>query len=38
MANVNVFGLTVNYMSEPCGMDSLPRFSYKISSDVRGDG
>ena len=37
MSNVSVYGLTVNYASAPIGVDSLPRFSYKIKSDVRGD-
>lgn len=29
--------LTVNYMKDPCGVDTLPRFSYKIVSETRGD-
>ena len=34
---ISVYDLTVNYLKSPCGVDNLPRFSYKISSDVRGD-
>ena len=37
MSDISVYGLTVNYLSAPVGVDSLPRFSYKIKSDVRGD-
>ncbi len=29
--------LTVNYMKDPCGVDNLPRFSYKVVSAYRGD-
>ena len=30
MSDISVYGLTVNYLSAPVGVDSLPRFSYKI--------
>jgi alpha-L-rhamnosidase len=31
-----VHDLTVNYLKEPIGLDSLPHFSWKLSSDRRG--
>ncbi len=34
---MKIYGLTVNYMSEPCGVDKTPRFSYKIESEKRAD-
>ena len=34
---MNVYGLTVNYLSNPVGVDKTPRFSYKISTNRRGD-
>ena len=37
MAYLKIFGLSVNYLTEPCGIDEKPRFSYKVKSDVRGD-
>lgn len=37
MSNVSVYGITVNYLRSPCGIDTVPRFSYKVKSDVRGD-
>lgn len=35
--SLKIYDLTVNYLKEPCGVDTLPRFSYKISSDLNGD-
>ena len=35
--SLKIYDLTVNYLKNPCGIDSLPRFSYKISSDLKGD-
>ena len=32
-----LYGLTVNYLKDPCGVDENPRFSYKIASDRRAD-
>ena len=34
---ISVQNLTVNYLKDPCGVDTLPRFSYQVTSDVRGD-
>ena len=34
---ISVYDLSVNYLKNPCGVDDLPRFSYKVSSDVRAD-
>ena len=34
---MKIYGLTVNYLSEPCGVDKTPRFSYKIESERNGD-
>ena len=34
---ISVYDLTVNYLKSPCGVDTLPRFSYKVSSNLRGD-
>ncbi len=34
---ISIYDLTVNYLKDPCGVDTLPRFSYKITSDIRGD-
>ena len=37
MANTfNVYGLTVNYLKDPCGIDENPKFSYKIATGKRG--
>ena len=36
MAEFKVYGSTVNYLKNPCGIDENPAFSYKISSDARG--
>ena len=36
MAEIKIYGCTVNYLKNPCGIDENPRFSYKISSDTRG--
>jgi alpha-L-rhamnosidase len=35
--SLKIYDLTVNYLKDPCGIDSLPRFSYKVSSDSFGD-
>ncbi len=35
--SLKIYDMTVNYLKEPCGVDSLPRFSYKITSDKQGD-
>ena len=35
--SLRIYDLTVNYLKNPCGIDSLPRFSYKVSSDSNGD-
>jgi alpha-L-rhamnosidase len=35
---ISVYDLSVNYLKNPCGVDNLPRFSYKVSSDIRADG
>ncbi len=32
-----IYDLTVNYLKNPCGIDTIPRFSYKVSSDQKGD-
>ena len=34
---ISVYDLSVNYLKNPCGVDNLPRFSYKVSSDIRAD-
>ncbi|MCQ2770463.1 MAG: family 78 glycoside hydrolase catalytic domain, partial [Clostridia bacterium] len=34
---MKLFDLTVNYLSKPLTIDSLPRFSYKVESDINGD-
>ncbi|MGN1095727.1 MAG: hypothetical protein ACI4QR_04995, partial [Eubacteriales bacterium] len=34
---IEIYGLTVNYLTSPCGIDALPRFSYKIRSDKNAD-
>ena len=36
MAELKLYGCTVNYLKNPCGIDENPRFSYKIDSDGRG--
>ena len=36
MAEIKVYGCTVNYLKNPCGIDETPVFSYKIFSDTRG--
>ena len=35
--SLRIYDLTVNYLKNPCGIDTLPRFSYKVSSDSNGD-
>ena len=35
--SLKIYDLTVNYLKNPCGIDTLPRFSYKVSSDSNGD-
>ncbi len=32
-----IYDLTVNYLKNPCGVDMLPRFSYKVKTDRRAD-
>lgn len=34
---MKIYGLTVNYLTEPTGVDKTPRFCYKVESNVRGD-
>lgn len=34
---LKIYGLTVNYLENPCGLDTVPRFSYKVESDIKGD-
>ena len=36
MADFKVYGSTVNYLKNPCGIDENPSFSYKLSSGERG--
>ncbi|MBR5187742.1 MAG: family 78 glycoside hydrolase catalytic domain, partial [Clostridia bacterium] len=36
MAEFKVYGSTVNYLKNPCGIDENPSFSYKLSSSERG--
>ena len=36
MAEFKVYGSTVNYLKNPCGIDENPSFSYKLSNDQRG--
>ena len=36
MAEFKVYGSTVNYLKNPCGIDEKPSFSYKLASDERG--
>lgn len=35
--SLKVYDLTVNYLKNPCGIDTTPRFSYKVASDKQGD-
>ena len=35
--SLRVYDLTVNYLKNPCGIDTTPRFSYKVASDKQGD-
>ena len=35
--SLKIYDLTVNYLKNPCGIDTLPRFSYKVASDIEGD-
>ena len=37
MSTSYIYDLTVNYLKDPCGIDQLPRFSYKVHTDHRGD-
>lgn len=37
MMGLHVYDLTVNYLNNPCGVDTTPRFSYKAASDHQGD-
>jgi len=34
---IQVYDLRVNYLKNPIGLDSQPRFSWKLSSEKRGD-
>ena len=36
MAEFKVYGITVNYLKNPCGIDENPSISYKLSSSKRG--
>ena len=36
MAEFKVYGMTVNYLKNPCGIDENPSISYKLSSGKRG--
>ena len=36
MAEFKAYGITVNYLKNPCGIDENPSISYKISSSKRG--
>ncbi len=35
--SLKIYDLTVNYLKNPCGIDTTPRFSYKLASDIQGD-
>lgn len=37
MMGLHVYDLTVNYLNNPCGVDTTPRFSYKAASEHEGD-
>ena len=37
MSEIRIKDMTVNYLDSPCGVDSLPRFSYKVESDIPED-
>ena len=37
MENLIIYDLTVNYLKNPCGIDTVPRFSFKAQSGIRGD-
>ena len=37
MSTSYIYDLTVNYLTDPCGIDQLPRFSYKVHTNHRGD-
>ena len=37
MSEIRIKDMTVNYLDSPCGIDSLPRFSYKVESDIPED-
>ncbi len=34
---LKIYSLTVNYLENPCGIDKTPRFSFKVTSDKKGD-
>lgn len=36
MALTGIYGLSVNYLDNPLGIDTNPRFSYKLTADRRG--
>lgn len=35
--SLNIYDVTVNYLNNPCGLDTTPRFSYKVASDKQAD-
>lgn len=35
--SLKIYDMTVNYLKDPCGVDTTPRFSYKVASDKKGD-
>ena len=37
MSMTKVYDLTLNYLKNPIGIDSTPKFSYKLSADRRGE-
>ncbi|MBQ0009490.1 MAG: family 78 glycoside hydrolase catalytic domain [Ruminococcus sp.] len=37
MNNLHLFRFTVNYLTNPCGIDETPRFSFQAESGLRGD-
>ncbi len=37
MSTLRLKDLTVNYLEKPCGVDSVPRLSYKVESEFPGD-
>ena len=37
MSEIRIKDMTVNYLDTPCGVDSCPRFSYKVETDISAD-